>query len=626
MEDGYDTLIEDIYMKTSERGEVATILAISAIVVIGISMISSAFFGGKKQTTSSKAEDVCTLYDNLSCDDISCSGKCSQSVIGARCCIPVAQTAVPTQSPTGTSTPPVNQPTTPPSTPADSICPNGNQACASNCGSGNDCVKYLESVTVPGLSDGAVINTDTFSCDIVTKNVNGVRTDTDNICGVKVNGQWPAWCPWDGVGQYMCGATITSRANCDLKSSHFNSTPVKVGDTLQVVAARKTGSCGNIPWNTAGSFITGPTFYYKQKGAGNTNTTPQATTAPQTPRATSAPQQPQPTAAPQNKITTAPTSTAGACIEYSRTNVCMAECSLGYPGWSCKGTKCCPPGANPTQTAPTAVVPTGTATPTGAATSPTPVPSTQTPSPFTATSIPSNTPSSSPQPTVSSTPTISLAEVNFDKKGTITIEIKLLNMDDRKIEEELKYFSCQIFRKDEIMSICELEKISADLISAKVSDMVRFNQEKYAVSYDIFVIYKGRTSVTQQNLIIERKISFLGDEYNKSFAGQIDYHNIKKNYIISIKNSKCNYLLVIPKKSVTINPFSFKYPEKDIEIKMGDTVEVARGGVDTSDGLSISITGGVCMTTSGRDVKDVNGTFLSSYNLTNNYAFLIDVK
>jgi len=159
-----------------------------------------------------------------------------------------------------------------------------------------------------------------------------------------------------------------------------------------------------------------------------------------------------------------------------------------------------------------------------------------------------------------------------------------------------------------------------------VSDMVRFNQEKYAVSYDIFVIYKGRTSVTQQNLIIERKISFLGDEYNKSFAGQIDYHNIKKNYIISIKNSKCNYLLVIPKKSVTINPFSFKYPEKDIEIKMGDTVEVARGGVDTSDGLSISITGGVCMTTSGRDVKDVNGTFLSSYNLTNNYAFLIDVK
>ena len=293
-----------------ERGEVATILAISAVIVIGISMISSAFFGGKKQSTSSKAEGNCTKAFRQSCP---AGETLSEDANGATvCCKPEAQTIAPTiGNPQGYSLPepdktvtnvPATAPTAVPAT-GDTICPGGNQACSNNCGSGNDCVKYLESVSVPGLSDGSVINTDSFSCDIVTKNVAGVRTDTDNICGVKVNDQWPAWCPWDGVGQYMCGGTITSRANCDLKSSHFTNTPVKAGDKLQVVAARKTGSCGNIPWNTGGSFITGPTFYYKQKGGGSTNTTPQATTAPQTPRATTAPQ-PQPTTVSQTGNTT----------------------------------------------------------------------------------------------------------------------------------------------------------------------------------------------------------------------------------------------------------------------------------------------------------------------------------
>ncbi|MBI4973281.1 hypothetical protein HZC27_01590 [Candidatus Roizmanbacteria bacterium] len=306
-----------------EKGEVATILAISAIIVIGISMIGSVFFGGKKQSTSSKANDVCDFYDNLTCSDLTCSS-CTENSRGARCCKQVADTFAPTAEPQGAGLPapdktvtdiPATQATTAPTTvqaTGDNICPRGNQACTNDCGGGNDCVKYLQSVTVPGVSDGGVINSDTFGCDIVTKNVAGANSDKDNICGIKVNDQWPAWCPWDGVGQYMCGSTITSHANCDLKSSHFSATPVKPGDKLQVVAARKTGSCGNIPWNTGGSFITGQTFYYKQKGAGgSTNTTPQATTAPQTPRATTAPQQPQPTTASQAGTTPKPTEQVG---------------------------------------------------------------------------------------------------------------------------------------------------------------------------------------------------------------------------------------------------------------------------------------------------------------------------
>lgn len=316
MEDGHDTLIIDTYMKTSERGEVATILAISAIVVIGISMISSAFLGGKKQSTSSKASDVCKFTRGLTCDDIACDGTCTDSRAGATCCTqvavydsptpipntghgPIPDDGIPTDAPptnapvnTPTTAPLPTQPTTdpvgsggqpttaPPANTSSGLCGGNNAACTSNCGSGNDCVKYLKSVTVPGLSDGSVINTDTFDCDIVTTNVEGARTDRDNICGVKVNDQWPAWCPWDGVLQDMCGATITSRANCNLKSSHFNNTPVKAGDKLQVVAARKVGSCGNIPWNTGGSFITGPTFYYKQKSGGAGGTAPPTTNNP----------------------------------------------------------------------------------------------------------------------------------------------------------------------------------------------------------------------------------------------------------------------------------------------------------------------------------------------------------
>lgn len=316
-----------------EKGEVATILAISAVIVIGISMISSAFFGGKKQSTSSKASDVCKFNRGLTCDDFACDGTCTDSPGGAKCCTQVAIYDSPTPIPNighgpipddgiPTDTPPTNAPANTPTTPplptqpttdpvgsggqpttappantSSGLCGGNYAACTSNCGSGNDCVKYLKSVTVPGLNDGDVVNTDTFDCDIVTTNVDGARTDRDNICGVKVNGQWPGWCPWNGVLQDTCGATISSRANCNLKSDWFNkNTPVKAGDKLQVVAARKVGSCGNIPWNTAGSFITGPTFYYKQKSGGaggtappvppttnNSTTNSQPTTAPKAP-------------------------------------------------------------------------------------------------------------------------------------------------------------------------------------------------------------------------------------------------------------------------------------------------------------------------------------------------------
>lgn len=462
-----------------EKGEVATILAISAVIVIGISMISSAFFGGKKQSTNSRASvEICRRTLSPDCRADEYYGEDADG--RPACCRQVAETptptpppntghgpipddGIPTDSPTSvpvnipTTQPQPTQPTTdpvgsggqpttaPPSNTSSGLCGGNYAACTSNCGSGNDCVKYLKSVTVPGLNDGDVVNTDTFDCDIVTTNVDGARTDRDNICGVKVNGQWPGWCPWNGVLQDTCGATISSRANCNLKSDWFNkNTPVKAGDKLQVVAARKVGSCGNIPWSTAGSFITGPTFYYKQKGGSGGGGATSPTSPPGKAQPTIVSKQPESTTnvnnltkcpgadntwieegktfgnykcckAHQNPkdlslnyaswndqpkckddgATATPTSGVGGCQDFG--NYCVSECSQVHAGWSCMGEKnnyCCP---NPNTLSPTkgAIIQTLSVTPTQSI----PPPLVLTGNPF------ANTPTPASTARVSGTPT-----------------------------------------------------------------------------------------------------------------------------------------------------------------------------------------------------------------------------
>lgn len=684
MEDGHDTLIKDTYMKTSERGEVATILAISAIVVIGISMISSAFLGGKKQSTSSKASG-CQLSYTQNCpqgkhyEEDPDTGKgvcCNDEVVSTPIIIPptdMPQGRGPMDDPTSTPIPAAQATAAPTAVPAtgDTICPGGNQACTNDCGGGNDCVKYLQSVNVPGLSDGSVIDTDSFSCDIVTKNVAGVRTDTDNICGVKVNDQWPAWCPWDGVGQYMCGATITSRANCNLKSSHFANTPVKAGDKLQIVAARKVGSCGNIPWNTAGSFITGPTFYYKSKGGGGTapptTNNPPAGTQPTTAPRPSVADLGDPTKCPDaNNKRTQPIGTKAppyeCCAAYMSLSKVAGAANLEYASWSDNGCKGGATATVPTAGAPTSVPGSTTPcftpvincatecaaksvldkkawycvanntwccpdpnaiTPTTVTSSPTTVPTIQ---PSSITPIPSGVPSSTPVPTAPPTPTISSASVDFNKPGTISIMINLKNM-DRTIEEELSLFSCGISGGGSRTPLCELKKASDNSLSASVSNVMRYDSDGRQISYDLYVRYNGRATVNRKDVINERGIIFMGNQFDKSFSGEVDYIKIKKNFSISIKNTKCTYQLVIPKNSIRVTSFNFTYPNDEKKIDPGKVVEVGSGGVDTESELSVSITGGVCFTNErGRELNDISEAFPAPQKTGNNYAFLIDIK
>ena len=289
-------------MKTSEQGEIATILTLGVLVVIGVSAMVSSLFLNQKKTTGSQAA--------VTCDDPkwACGPECaSQEVRNV-----YADNSDKWRAEAGKiygGCDKENQPIPP--TPS---CPgkydnNGscNPAC---CNSDSQC------------SDGQKCNIPNGFCKSTTS------------CNPNKEAKFHETCVGGACVKQACPDTGTCVDDCSSCSGESTgSTGTTAGDPTRCTGADNTSypvgtikgdylccaandnpeneKWGWATWNKDG----------KCKTAGGTSNTPASTT--------------------RN------------CVDYGDVTECKGQCHLDKPGWSCKGTQCCLGGIiNPTKPVP----------------------------------------------------------------------------------------------------------------------------------------------------------------------------------------------------------------------------------------------------------------------------------